>query len=258
MAITYVGGVTAKVADGGNPSADLTSISGLAQDDVVLGCVGVPRNTQGGTSSSGYTQLAQIDQSTVCRNTVFRKVMGATPDTAFVGVGSANAADAVIVHVRAYRGVDTSTPEDATSTTVGANSTNPDPASITTVTNGARVVVFAVSNVLDAATTIPSGYGNAGADNQADTRPMTIGGADIDKATAGAEDPPSWTNWNTANWACITVALRPAGAAAGQPTVRRWGWVPGMGQRFTPTRGGMFMLSKRLYIPSHAIIRKAA
>lgn len=214
MAISLVASpISNSAIDGGNVTLDLTTITGLAQNDVVLVYGAVSRAQQGGTTSTGWTLLQTLDQLTV-RGTVWRKVMGATPDTSFAFTGTANTQDVGIVQARAYRGVDTTTPEDATATKVGGTSTNPDPPAITTVTNNAMVVAFAASRGDDTTINEPSGYGNVHTKREADTRVLVMSSADLTKATAGAENPASWTNWVTGDWAAFTVALRPASSGA--------------------------------------------
>jgi hypothetical protein len=218
MAITIVGSpTTASAANGGDVT--LSMPVGLAENDVVYALWASPRGaTAAATSSAGWTEL--IDQSFdgggggTLRLGLYRKVIGASPDANIVLTGTANASDAQCACAIALRGVDTTTPEDAVITTATADSTNPDPASITTVTAGAWVLAFAGSRTQDPAVTAPSGYSNSAQVDRAETSSMTAALATIEKASAGAEDPPSWTDWNTAPWAALTVAVRPAAVAA--------------------------------------------
>lgn len=216
MAISIVDtAISGTSIDGTDVTLDLTTITGLAQNDVVFVCCGVPRVGVGaGTSSSGWTSVSGPTENTNIRGQVFRKVMGATPDTSFVATGTANAIDGNIALAIALRGVDTTTPEDAASTSVaGTVSTNPDAVTITTATNGAWVLDFAISGVNDTAITAPSGYSNKLSNTIVDGRPISGAVATILKATAGAEDPPSYTTWLSGRWAAFTVAVRPAGAS---------------------------------------------
>jgi hypothetical protein len=72
------------------------------------------------------------------------------------------------------------------------------------------VIPVAGSKVSDAAITAPSGYSNHYTINQTDSASITVAGATLEKTTAGAENPASWTNWATGNWYAITIAVRPA------------------------------------------------
>lgn len=107
---------------------------------------------------------------------------------------------------KVWRGVHGTTPYDATATTA-TGSSNIDPASITTVTNNAVVVVSAAGNKTPAtASTISSGFTSA-IDQDAVVRGLVE--CYKLKATAGAENPAAYT-WATDNSAAITYALRPA------------------------------------------------
>jgi hypothetical protein len=213
MAISLVGSAISGTAiNGGDVTLDLTTIATLAENDVVYVLCGTPRVAAGaGTSSSGWTSISGPHDNTSVRTQVFRKVMGATPDTSFVATGTANVSDGTIAVAIALRGVDTTTPEDATPVSkTDTASTNPDPSAIVTVTANAWVVVMAASASNDAAVIIPSGYGNGHSNTVNDTRPISGSVATILEATAGSEDPPSWTSWNTARWGAYTIAVRPA------------------------------------------------
>lgn len=135
---------------------------------------------------------------------------------------------AVIV---AYRGVDNTTPEDVTvvdpthlvhyvnSATTNADAANP----ITTVTNGAVVIVFeAATNQSITSDADPSGYTNRARNYPVNHRNIQVW--DITKATAGVETPgaAAWTaSDTTTDTSYITMALRPA--AAGSVTVTACG-----------------------------------
>ncbi|HEX2656122.1 MAG TPA: hypothetical protein VHN11_21070 [Xanthobacteraceae bacterium] len=210
MAISLVtGGALSAVANnGGNPSITLPT---MAQGDVVIAFGGGPFRSgyTPGASSAGYTQIS-INNTSGAAFWIGRKVMGASPDATFVGLGSGNSADATAYAVYVLRGVSASI-VDATTTTAGpTTSTNPDAPSIDTVTDGAWVLALALSVVNDTSITAPIGYSNAIANNQTDTNPATIGGATITRATAGTENPPSWTNWSSGVWCAATVAIRSA------------------------------------------------
>lgn len=209
MAISLVG--TAE--DAATTDFDLT-LPTLAENDVVYLFVAQIGTGIGLTDPNGFTELFN-STDVVDRFVVLRKVMGATPDTT-VTIDTATVSRTVIALAVCLRGVDTTTPEDATTTgtTTATSSTNPDSASITTVTNGAWVISAFRTAVGDTTVTAPSGY-----TNQVDhtLNALTAGAATKEVATAGAEDPASWTNVSSGSWYAATIAVRPAGAAAAVP-----------------------------------------
>jgi hypothetical protein len=203
----------ANAIDGGDVTITLSNIAGLAENDVVFVMCGTPRlgsGTAATFSGGGGTSVSGPSENTIIRTQVHRKVMSSSPDTTVVCSGTANASDAIVGVAIALRGVNASTPEDATPTIKNDTaSTNPDAISITTATNNAWVLDFASSESNDGAVTVPTGYSNLINTAGSDTRPMSIAVSTIIKATAGAEDPPAYTNWNTARWNAHTVAVRP-------------------------------------------------
>jgi hypothetical protein len=139
------------------------------------------------------------------------KKMGATPDTQVVGSGGGNASDAVAYGAWVISGVDLSTPQDQTATTAGpTTSTNPNGASITTVTDNAWVLTMAGSVVNDGTPGTISGYTNQKNANATDTSPFTTSGMTKLVAAHGAEDPGAYSSWSSGAWYAITMALRPA------------------------------------------------
>lgn len=204
--------------NGANATLNLSGLS-LQENDVVLISCAAPRIT-GNTPavvSAGWTQVATPHLgSTTNRPSigVWYKRMGATPDSSVEvsGDGSGNT-DTTIIGI-AFSGVDTTTALDQTTTTAGETlSTNPNPASIVTQTNGAEVVVFACGQVNDGTVVAPSGYSNGISIVGNDTVDHTHALASKNVATAGTEDPPPWTTWSSSYWYTYTVALKPAPAA---------------------------------------------
>lgn len=222
MAISLVG--SGEAADGLNSSytRTVTLPGGVAQDDVVY-VLGVQRNLSDLNlveDSGTYTELADVfgSDSNSINAAVYRKVQGATPDsTVTVRENTSSITGWMSVVALVLRGVDTTTPEDATTTTAsGGNTGRADPPSITTVTANAWVLAFgASSQQLADPTTAPTGYGNV----------VGIGHPGIivstkEIATAGAENPGIYTDFTTSglqSWAAATVAVRPA--AGGGTTV---------------------------------------
>ena len=210
MAITIVG--TPQVGnaiDGGDVT--LTFDVTPAQNDVVVvfGGSGSFRSPNPAAPGSGYTQIA-LNTTSVFFGAWYKR-MDVSPDSSVLCHGSANVNDATAYGCYVLRGVDTTTFADAAATTAGVTtSTNPDCPSITTVTNNAWVLALAGSRVTDGAITAPSGYSNHYTTVASDGASITVAGVTLEKTTAGAENPPAWSNWASGNWYAITVAVRPA------------------------------------------------
>lgn len=206
--ITFVANAEATSAiNGGNATITLPA---MTQWDVVyVLCALSSTAGAGGTSSSGWTQIGSTTDNTI-RTLVFRKVMGAVPDTSFVCLGTGDANDSTVALSMSLRGVDIDTPEDAAPTTATGSSTNPDSPSITTTINNAFNLSIAASGVSDATFTRPTGYSNQVDDEEAvDTNDISGGITHNQVETAGAEDPGTWTGWSTGPWVAWSVAVRP-------------------------------------------------
>lgn len=217
MAISLVGTATNTGLDGSNVS--LTLPVGTTTGDVVYVAYTTAATSDQNLSmvTSGYTELADLySNDTEDTNLgAYRKVQGGSPDSTAQVTGGGGLNDGVAALCYVLRGVDTTTPEDATTTTAtGTDSGRPDGASITTVTNGAWVLVLGGSSD-DANTAIaPSGYTNlVAAPNGSDTNDTHVVGATKEVVTAGAENPAVFTglaSFNTSySWAAATVAVRP-------------------------------------------------
>jgi hypothetical protein len=235
MAITFVGSAERSTTTASaNYAIDLTGL-GLQQGDLVIVATGFTStsNLNAGVTSSGWTEVCDLysDDSRDSNLAVCYKVMGSTPDTSVTCIASTAGGNSSCSVVQAFRGVDTTTPLDATTTTAtGINTGVPNSPSITPTTSGAWVVVAGGGSSVgvDNAVTAPSGYSNQ-ADISADGgNAFTVGMAS--KAwTSGAEDPAVWTNWTddgaTESFCAATLALRPA-AAVGQPAAIRSANIP--------------------------------
>lgn len=224
MAITVVG-----TAEGSNQNGLALTITlpTVLQDDIVYVFTGTGNEGTAapGLNTSGYTELFNLDDTSAGLR-CFRKVMGASPDTTVQVTAQFNGIPRAAVVV-AVRGADTSTPEDATSTTAGqTTSTNPDSPSITTVTNGALVISAFATSANDSTVTAPSGYTDQVDDNEnnaGDSTSVTVGAASKIIASAGAENPASWTNVSNGSWFAASVAVRPFVSSGASPTF--WGTV---------------------------------
>jgi len=204
MAISYVG--EGNLTEGTSSTTLTVTLPTTQQGDVCY-FVFSTNQTIGGsthTASAGWDELSTRVSGTR-RTTVFRKVMGASPDTSVTGTTSTSTNSRRGI-VYCLRGNDTTTSEDATTTsTAYTTSTNPNPPSITTVTNGAWVLAIASTTVN--MTAEPSGYTNPAYTGTSGG--TSVGVSSIEKATAGAEDPGTYTA-ASGTWAAFTVAVRPA------------------------------------------------
>jgi len=216
MAISLRGNASATGLDGADITVTLPG--GIAQDDVVYGayCMDGVSNQNMAMITAGYTELADLfaADSFAANLGVFRKRQGATPDSTavFDGIIAEEASAAVEVLI----GVDTTTAEDATTTTAtGSDGPTPDPPSITTVTNNAWVIAIGGSTEADVPTA-PTNYINLIEDQLS---PSNIMMATREIASFGAENPGTFGGiaGNVQDsWCAATVAVRPAtGGAAG-------------------------------------------
>lgn len=210
MAISLVGTAAGSATDGSDITITLPS---MLQDDLV--CVWGAINTasaDAGVTTSGYTENYDATVTTNSVSFSYKK-MGVSPDTSVTCKGSGSSFDGAAYVVMIFRGVDTTTPIDATTVAFTNTTANPNSGSITTVTNGAAVISFASSVASDSAVTKPSGYSSQITKNSSSFGPITVAGSHTIVATAGAENPPEWTDWDAGRWIAATVALRPAVAS---------------------------------------------
>lgn len=228
--IKFVG--QADAADNGTLSSQtLTLSSGLAdgidtavrEDDLVIVAQSVnrgPTNQDLTITTSGYTEIADLYQlnSESLNFGVHYKVMGATPDNDVEVPVYTGTFNSHVVMVFVFRGVDTATPFDVTSTTnTGANTADCDPPAITPATAGAVIVTAngsAHNHGGQTTYTIPSEYEytnerhrNAGGNDS------SLGMGYILDWVSGSYNPAilelSLDSTNNSN-ASVTMALRPA------------------------------------------------
>ncbi len=213
MAISFRGGSTNSVINGGVLSITLSGIAGLAQDDVVVAfCM-----SSGGTGATpaGWTNI-KLNQ-TLHPDSVCYKVMGASPDASVSFWDTGTTSDSGIGVALAFTGVDTANVQDATAAFVGTL----DPASVTPVHDNAAIIVFSG----EVGTTVDTTHGSItnftvfGSPSASDTNSSTGGGAyNLLSGGAGVGiNPAAWSLWSSTNdvgtW---TVALREL-VAVGQP-----------------------------------------
>lgn len=201
-AVSFVGGFEAFADD---EDALTITFSGLLENDVVYVGFASSINTDVATPA-GWTQVTTVSAgANNAHLQVFRKKMGAVPDASIVFAAFDEEHVGVAVGLR---GVDQTTPEDATTTTANSASAGaPDSPSITTVTPGAWVLSFGCAEVSDASVTAPAGYENKVDINHTN---ITVMCATKNISSPGAEDPAAWTDVSGASWCAASVAVRPA------------------------------------------------
>jgi len=212
--IEYVGGVADVGESGGNAVLDLTGIAGLAEGDIVIVSGGFTRNAVP-TTPAGWTEIVNYRDSDSCA-LVFYKIMGGTPDTAVTAPSSGDSRDACAYVALAFRGVDQSTPFDATAELV-EELLPVTPGAITTVTSKAMIVIYAGLRTTDGALTPPAGYP---AFTEGETLAIGIVGRDQvstmtykEASTVGVNAPGAYSDWTTDQSdpvIAVTMALRPA------------------------------------------------
>lgn len=232
MAITFVGsyvGTHAAVSAQNVAFSLLRNESNaqptLQQGDIVFVAVEVASTvdrTQAQLTPSGYTAAHTDNYQNDSNDSNFLvsyKVMGATPDTS-VDIPASNATTAGVAYaIYVFRGVDTTTPMDATPVVTGNINTGvANAAAITPVTAGAWIVVFAGAAVAAGAVfTNPAGMSTTtnhfrSATITTTTNDANIGGAIFTGWTSGSYDPAAFggsTSTNTGSWSAVTLALRP-------------------------------------------------
>jgi len=226
MAISFIGSASGAAGNGGDPSITLPS---TLEGDLVIVSGGIGDNDNVNFTmamiTTGYTSVADLfaNDTQDCSLGVFWKFMGVTPDTTavFDGQGGTDAACSAVAMV--FRGVDLTTPMDVAPTTAtGINTMHPNPPSIDHLNpSGVYSVIAGASGHTLGSTgtyTFPTGYTtNALQRGANDTSDVTVGmGYRTDPADP--EDPGVMTHSGTSStsfsWAAVTMALRPAAAAA--------------------------------------------
>jgi hypothetical protein len=224
--IDYVGGSTfAFSGQTGDRTLSLTALTNGSDTspsagDLVVVFYGTGSNTTARTISvkSSYTNLTQLigNDTYDAHLVVGYKVMGSTPDTSVIVSGTGSTADAGVVVVHVFRGVDQTTPLDVASvSSAGANSVLCNPGPITPTTEGAWVIAGGSGAHVDGTDSYSSSdltsFLTAGAN---DTYDVTVGVGIKTDWVSGAFDPAAFTfsgtNAATSSWVAYTLAVRPA------------------------------------------------
>lgn len=222
-AINFVGGAT---ASGTNTAYNmsLTALTGgiassPTEGDIVIAINVIVNTTNGnpGVGTAGYTELVDMyrGDSYDTNLSVSYKIMGASPDTTVSCNPSNSGTRASDCVAMVFRGIDSTTPIDVTTTTASSgNSEDVNCPAITPVTPGAIVLCTgsAAGASVDATPIAPSGYTGT----YIQTDPGSSGAAVASYKAwsgSGAEDPaPYVMDLGTASansWAAATLALRP-------------------------------------------------
>lgn len=226
MAIEFIANRSAGAVDGGDVTLTLSTIAGLAQNDLVI--VSFAIGTNDGVDldmtmvTAGYTEVADLfhNDTQDCNLGVFYKFMPSTPDASAVVDGQGGVDAAVAAVCKVFRGVDTTTPMDVAATTASVPDTmHPNPPSIDWTTAGVCVVIAGASaHVVGAGGyTFPFGYTDGSTSRFSDDTTGCSVGMGHKLAPADPEDPGVMTHAGTDNAgysnAAVTMALRPAGVA---------------------------------------------
>ena len=200
--------------NGGDPTLTFDTGGGapLEGDVVILfGGHGVTSATPAGPITAGYTAI-HVDANAPDRGAWY-KVMAPTPDLTVQGEGGGNGSDAVAYGAFVLDGslIDPAI-FDQTSVETTEGTRVPNAAPITTQTNGAWVIAIGFNSVVDTSRGVPSGYTTIIGASANDAADISIDAAYIEKATAGAEDPPAWSTWASGTAYEITLAIKPVGA----------------------------------------------
>jgi hypothetical protein len=229
MAITFVGAATpASSINGVDVAVDLTTIAGLAQNDLVIFAYSFGRSADVDNNmaviEAGWTEVADLWANDVAESQlgVYYKKMGASVDTVVTGEGYDIFGSTGVAVAMAFRGVDTTTPMDVAATTAtGLNTADPDPPSIDhNNPSGLWTVLVAASGHFKAGAptyTFPTGYTtNATEIDGANGGDDAHVGMGYRTNPADPEDPGAMTLSGTDSvnyaWTAVTMALRPATA----------------------------------------------
>jgi phage tail P2-like protein len=209
--ITQVGSIVASCQRNGN---DVTlTFSTPPQPDDVIYLVGGAYYRAGATyGATGYTELF-LDTTFASRAFgVWRLVVGASPPTTVVGLGSGNTSDTAGYAAVVLRGVDISHPEDVALTSAINTTGAPDASLITPATDNCAIVFGCGSSLTEVAPGTVAGYTVGSAADFQDANPYTVGlGFRILSGGAGViEDPPAWSAWIASTWRAVTIAVRPS------------------------------------------------
>ena len=212
--ITYIGSANSTA---NNPTSDSFSLpGGWAAGDTAIFWWYTYANTKTFTAPTGVTQKQQASSAGYGRIYIGYRVLQ-SGDSTFPWTSSSVANSTTIWGTSVFRGVDgTGDPFEAQSGAPATftNARDPNPPSVTTVSNNAGVIpIFGKRNDYTSITP-PTNYTSAGSNSSATGNDACAGVAYRQIATPGAENPGAWTlgggNPNDDGYVW-TGALRPDG-----------------------------------------------
>jgi hypothetical protein len=182
--------------------------SGLLENDIVIVGYSTYHSAYGGSAPpSGWTLISNRNYWGANTTIVYYKKMGSTPDTTVTMGGPG--ADYMSVVSMAFRGVDTTTPFDASATDTQASSGMPNPPAITTVTSGSAIVAFGGIRYDQFVPTVPSGFDDIVYDYGGNANSTAMMACDLDSTrTPGAVDPGAFGGGYSDAWTATTIALK--------------------------------------------------
>jgi len=222
MAISFVGGTTST----GTGDISLTSLSGgsdssPSENDIVIVVVGNAKSSASYPTivTSGFTTIADLysnDSDDTVTTTAY-KIMTSSPDTS-ISIGNVDGTYGIAVAVHVWRGIDTSSPFDVTTTTAtGINSSAANPPSITPTTSGTHIIAIGANGYGTTACNInaaPSGYINLVKTAQTVASQGQSVGIASKAWTSGPEDPSAFgvvSTRTSSSWIALTIALKEGG-----------------------------------------------
>ena len=219
--ITFVNEVSG-VIQGATTTTDVTLPASLAEGDVLVFMTAADYDFVSteptdpidlDISRDGWFNLFASEDTSV-DGYIYGLVCGASPPTTVRVRGAASFTPDAPYVCQAWRGVDARVfdARSGSDYTTGS-SASPNPPSVTTVTDGALVIAFAMMDDDDTTVSVwPTGYtnqiekgtGNTGTSNQA-----TIAMSSKIVTTAGSEDPSAYTFNSSDAWSTCSIALIP-------------------------------------------------
>jgi len=215
VGFTLVGSATQEI-DG---TADITLPGPPVEGDFVIVLEACDDNINGdGVQTSGYTDEYAPNQSNPGSRASY-KIMDSSPDTVVSVKSGDNAPSAVVVQV--WGGVDRITPLDVAKTTANGSSNQPNPPSITPISNNTLIVACGFLDDETDLGSVQSGYSNFASMATSEIGPTANNAVVLISskllATPAAENPGEFGG-ATDDWRAITLALRPYGHTVGAST----------------------------------------
>lgn len=195
---------------------EISAAAGIQDGDLLIICGFADDNQSLTLNEGGWTEETEVQDAAGGDKViaVYTRIASSESGTYTLDVGG-GAGVRMIGFMVAYQDVDQTTPMDAAVTTNSGttNSDTHDPSAITTVTDNAIVCSYVGAVQTTAGDrTPPSGYTERVDSGATDW----VGFAEIDVATAGVEDPGTWSGLTSgADSASITLAIRPAAGGGG-------------------------------------------